>query len=694
MLSGLSHDPLQRDIFTAWWVGGTICIPEPDLIGKPGYLASWMAEERVTFAHMTPPMSQILIETAQVGDTLPQLRYVFFIGDKLTQQDMRQLRRLAPQVTGINSYGATETQRAVGYHLVPPGSTEEPEPQAKAVYPLGRGMPAAQLLVLNQAQQLAGIGEVGEIYMRSPHLAGGYLGDETLTTARFLTNPFTSIERDRLYRTGDLGRYRPDGAVEFVGRRDRQLKIRGFRIEPGEIEHALVQHPLVRLAVVVGRDDLPGGKGLVAYVVRKQKAELTAADLRIFLQQRCPGYMIPTAFVTLDEVPLTPNGKINYGHLPAPDRLDAQPAESCVAPRNELEQQLTAIWMDLLGRESISIHDNFFELGGHSLLAIRLFTQIEQTFDKKLPLATLFQAPTIGQLAYSIGQATEDAGSDTLVTIQPGAGRPPFFFVHGLGGGVVGYGELARLFGPEQPVYGLQAAGVDGVEEPDTAVEAMARRYIQAMWQVQPTGPYYIGGYCYGGVVAFEVARQLAAQGETVGLLAVLEGYAPLRGRHRDSMWRDPRLIGHFIRNLPYWFSNNLRLSRKAMVQRLRRKIRWQGKRIVRKFGWAVTVGPEDLYDDTSHIPAKQRQLIEKHIQAMSQYDPDIYPGTVTLFRVRSQSLSRTPDFAMGWNKLAAGGVDIKMVPGSHHNILEQPHVQVLATQLKESLIHVTDRPN
>ncbi|MCP5098650.1 MAG: amino acid adenylation domain-containing protein, partial [Chloroflexi bacterium] len=321
MLSGLSHDPLQRDIFTALWVGGTLCIPSQQIIGTPGALAEWMAAQQISFAHMTPPMAQMLTETAtstssgQAVTSIPSLRGTFFVGDKLTQQDVRRLQQIAPNVTCINSYGATETQRAVSYDLIPPDGSNVWD---KAVYPLGHGMPDAQLLVMNNSRALAGIGEVGEIYMRSPHLALGYLRDAQLTQARFVQNPFTDTKGDLLYRTGDLGRYLPDGRVEFAGRADRQIKIRGFRIEPGEIEVALSQHEVVQEAIVLLRQSERGQPRLLAYLVAPVSNRPDTQTLRAFLKQRVPDYMIPTAFMWLDSVPLTPNGKVSYGALPQP----------------------------------------------------------------------------------------------------------------------------------------------------------------------------------------------------------------------------------------------------------------------------------------------------------------------------------------------------------------------------------------
>ena len=263
MLSGLSHDPLQRDIFTALQLGATICVPDPDRMGEPGWLARWAAGARVTIAHLTPAMAQLLAE-APDGVQVPSLRRVLVVGAVLTRRDVERVRRIAPAVEAINLYGSTETQRAVGHHRVEPANRAQGSAAARARH-AGR-----QLLVLGSAGALAGVGEVGEIHVRSPHLAGGYLGDDELTRQRFVANPITGRAGDRVYRTGDLGRYTPDGEVEWVGRADRQVKVRGFRIELGEIEAALSRHPAVADAAVVARQTDARDPELVAYVVGRE----------------------------------------------------------------------------------------------------------------------------------------------------------------------------------------------------------------------------------------------------------------------------------------------------------------------------------------------------------------------------------------------------------------------------------------
>ena len=649
-LSGLSHDPLQRDIFTPLWLGATICIPDADIIETPGRLADWMAQEKITFTHLTPAMGQILTETVAPDCRIPSLRYAFFVGDKLTQRDVARLRRLALRVTCINSYGSTETQRAVGYYVIPP----EPEPeegQAKAVYPLGRGMPDVQLLVLNVEQQLAGVGEIGEIYVRSPHLAQGYLGNEALTKARFLTNPFTGAAGDRLYKTGDLGRYLPDGNVEFLGRADHQVKIRGFRVEPREIEAVLGQHPAVREAVALAREDEVGEKRLVAYVVPNQEQVPTTSELRSFLKAKLPEYMVPSTFVMLEALPLTPNGKVDRRALPMPDTARPKLEKAFVAPRDTLELQLTKIWEQFLGLQLIGVQDNFFELGGHSLLAVRVFAQIEKVFGQSLPLATLFQAPTVEQLANVLRQKGWSTPWSSLVAIQPGGSKPPFFCVPGnLGNVFVDLGDLARHFGPDQPFYGLQ----DGIQNP-SQIEALAAHYVDEIRAVQPEGPYLLGGVCSGGVVAFEMAQQLQAQGQKVALLALVEPLHPpvpgLRSYIKFAAFIIRRLVrrfGHHSRNV----------SQLGSVE--------QGAYI--------------------HLKAK----LVANSWALRRYAPQPYPGRIALF-LANESLTKSPqDPQLGWRELATSGVEVHVIPGTHDTITrsydaapEESQIQALAEQLR-----------
>ncbi|HEY0512098.1 MAG TPA: amino acid adenylation domain-containing protein, partial [Thermoanaerobaculia bacterium] len=453
LLSGLAHDPLQRDLFTALCTGATLCAPDPEEIFVPGRLAAWAARQGITIAHLTPAMGQVLTEPPGDGSaptSIPSLRYVLLVGDVLTRLDVDRLRRLAPAVACVNLYGSTETQRAVGYHVVEPDAGAAGQ-RSRQVLPLGRGMEDVQILIVNAETRLAGVGEVGEIWMRSPHLARGYLGDAALTRERFLVNPFTGEEGDRVYRTGDLGRYLPNGEAVFAGRADQQVKIRGFRIETGEIQAAIGRLDGVRESVVVLREER-GERYLAAYVVPEPGAEPgIAGRLRPFLASRLPDYMVPAAFVELPALPLTPNGKIDRRALPAPQR---QATAAGAAPRNPVEERLAGLWADLLRLDRVGVHDNFFELGGHSLLAIQLVSRVRGAFRVELPLRTIFEASTIADLAAWIERAQQAAGEHSaappILPVRRDRPLPLSFAQERL--------WFLYLLAPESPVYNMTTA--------------------------------------------------------------------------------------------------------------------------------------------------------------------------------------------------------------------------------------------
>ena len=404
MLSGLSHDPLLRDIFTPLWLGATLCIPEPDEIFDPKRFRSWMRTQHISVAHMTPALGQILTEmdgdANLSGGTLPELGHVFFGGDTLTQRHVQRLQRIAPGAECVNFYGTTETPQAMGYHVADSQGAADKNP---AQIPLGRGIDGVQLLVLNRAGRLAGIGELGEIHVRTPYLVKGYLKDEELTGKRFVVNPFSGESSDRLYKTGDLGRYLPDGCVVFYGRSDRQVSIRGFRVEIGEIEAQMSEMEGIEDVFVELWAEVGDNSHLVAYYVTKKGSEISIDILRNDLALKLPNYMLPLYYMELESIPLTPNGKVDRKALPEPD-FDRLFKNEYLAPRSELEKLIAKIWQEVLNREKVGIHDNFFEMGGHSLLAVQMVSRIRQALGVELPLRSLFENPTVAGLAAAIEQ--------------------------------------------------------------------------------------------------------------------------------------------------------------------------------------------------------------------------------------------------------------------------------------------------
>ncbi|MFY9573907.1 MAG: amino acid adenylation domain-containing protein [Blastocatellia bacterium] len=403
MLSGLSHDPLLRDVFAPLWLGATLCIPDPESIAEPGWLADWMKQQRISVAHLTPGMAQMIAIGGGAlngeGGALDSLRHAFVGADVLTGSTIASLRRIAPSAACVNFYGTTETPQAAGFYVVSDREQNNPAFLQRLI-PIGRGIADVQLLVLNASRKPAGIGEVGEIFVRTPYLSSGYLNDPELTSERFIVNQFTGASEDLLYQTGDAGRYSIEGEVEFLGRSDQQVKIRGFRVELKEVEAALSEYPAVQHAIVTASEAEPTDRRLIAYIVVKDQP-IDADRLRRFLKQRLPDYMCPSLFISVPAIPLTPNGKVDYSALSDPDSM--QEHEGVYdAPRTPFEEVLAAIWQEVLGIEQVGVHHNFFELGGHSLLAARLIARVREAFQMDLPLRALFNAPTIAALGAEI----------------------------------------------------------------------------------------------------------------------------------------------------------------------------------------------------------------------------------------------------------------------------------------------------
>ncbi|BAZ34002.1 amino acid adenylation (plasmid) [Cylindrospermum sp. NIES-4074] len=695
LLSGLSHDPLLRDIFTPLWLGATLCIPQQQHIETPGRLAVWMQQQKVSIAHLTPAMGQLLIESTSTITQLPQLRYVFFGGDSLTRYDVTKIKSIASTATCVNFYGATETPQAMGYFIIP-----NPEDKLKGqstsikdTIPLGKGIEDVQLLIINPTQQLAGIGEIGEIYVRTPYLSKGYLADDLLTQERFIINPFTNINGDRLYKTGDLARYLPDGNIEFLGRRDDQIKIRGYRIQLAEIESKLSQHYAVQESLVTATFDITGDKRLVAYIIPSKNQSPTTNELQSFLKQKLPEYMLPRAFVRLDALPLTPNGKIDYKALPIPTHSRQESAATFVAPRNKLEFHLTKIWENVLGIQPISIKDNFFDLGGHSLLAVRLFAEIEKAFNKHFPLSTLFQKPTIEELASILHQEQRLVPESLVLAIQPNGSKLPLYLINALGTGMFAYSNLARYLGSEQPVYGIQALGLDGQQPPHTTIEDMAKEYIKAIRILQPQDPYLLGGLSSGGVVAFEMARQLQDQGHRVALVALIDSYSPKSLQSKNnSISKNSSFLQKYKHNILrretslllsdiIIFLSTSQFSAQEKLSYVIETMKKVWEKIENKLD---TILYKLYHPNRDFLPYTARQALVKEAarQAIINYNPQIYQNKVTLFRA-----SETPnEYHLGWQDLATGGLEIHEVPGDHRTIIAEPNIRILAENLNSCI--------
>ena len=631
------------EIFVPLSVGGTVIVAADAL-----QLPEAAAQARVTLVNTVP---SAMAELVRLG--LPAtVQTVNLAGEPLRTELVAEIYRQPSVRRVVDLYGPSEDTTYSTYAVRQP---DEPPT-------IGRPIANTRVYILDAALAPVPIGVPGEIYLAGAGLARGYLGRPAATAERFLPDPFSGEPGGRLYRTGDLGRYGTDGRIAYLGRIDHQVKIRGYRIELGEIETAIRRHPDIDDAVVLAREDTPGDKRLVAYVVAvaadQQAGKTTdlSTDLRTFLRATLPEYMVPGTVVVMDALPLTANGKVDRRALMPPDRSApaSRPARS--GPRDHVERQLAEIWAKVLDLDSIGIEDNFFDVGGHSLLAVRLMSEIEKALGQRIPLAALFQDATISALAALLRRDVSSISWPTLVPIQHGGARPPLFCVSRPGVNALGYRSLARYLGGDQPVYGLQSqhdVDLNG-EFSQAAVERVADEYLEAIRLVQPTGPYQLLGQCRGAHIAFEIARRLQAEGQHTALLGILDTWV-LENTLKTSWYINYRLkkLAAAVRRMPI-------TSPMTFVKALRG-------------GTVATSGARD-------------PVLEVYFPGPG-FNPKTYAGRVAVFRAREQPRYRIRDNSLGWATLVPGGVEIYDIPGTHSTVLSEPHVQGLAGALNGCLL-------
>jgi amino acid adenylation domain-containing protein len=670
-----------KDIYGALLNGGTLYLLDIERLGLAP-LAGCLARERITVLNAVATVFRHFAAALTDGDVFPQLRVIRLGSEAVTRKDVELFKRhFGHGCVLVNGYGTTETGTA---RLNMIGKDTEVRGSA---LPIGYPVDGTEVLLLDEAGADVGYNRVGQIAIRSAFLSPGYWQKPELTAAAFLPDPDGGNRR--IYLTGDLALKRQDNCLIYAGRKDHQVKIRGNRIELTEIEQALMDLPRIKEAVVVSRADLPEERSLVAYLVpwEDRGGVPSTSELRAFLKQRLPDYAIPSSFVSMATLPVTPTGKLDRKALAAPPPERPNIATAFVAPRNALETRLSEIWEGLLRVRPIGVKDNFFDLGGHSLLAAQLFLQIAKVFGRELPLATLLEEATVERLAHRLSQASALPAGSCLVPVQPRGSKPPFYCVHGIGGEVLSYERLARHLGTDQPFYGFQAQGLHQPKR-HTHIEEMAAAYVAELLQFQPAGPYYLGGYSCGAIVAYEMAQQLCHRGSEVALLALIDQRRP--NLNAGFAW-SRQGMKNFLLNVPAWIWDDLLHSRpRELLGRFRLKARVVGKWLSVRMGLkpASQRGVGDWLD-VSRIPDNYLALLETNFRAVRSYTPQPYAGRVTLFRARSQALFRWHEPLLGWRKLLRGPVEFKIIPGTHDRILTEPCVRILAKSLGASLERV-----
>ncbi|WP_414544489.1 amino acid adenylation domain-containing protein [Nostoc sp. CCY0012] len=661
--ASLSFDASISEIFMTLVAGATLCLANTDDLLPGTNLWRLLRDRAITTLTLPPSVLAVL-----PAEELPDLQTIIVAGEACSAD---LVARWATGRRFFNAYGPTETTVCATI-----GECSDTQNQPS----IGRAIANTQVYILDRHLQPVPIGVPGELYIGGIGLARGYLNRPDLTEEKFIPNPFTQDSQERLYKTGDLARYLPDGNIEFLGRIDHQVKIRGFRIELGEIETILRQHPDILTCVVTAYED-NSNKRLVAYIVPRNNITINQQQLKDYLKKHLPDYMVPSALMILETLPLTPNGKVDRKALPTPDR--SLKPENFVTPRDSLELELAQIWEEVLNLRPIGVTDNFFDIGGHSLLAVRLMALIQQQFRRELPLSTLFQGGTIEKLAIILRSNISERPCSPLVGIQTAGSQPPLFCAHPIGGNVLGYVALGRYLSPEQPLYALQAPGVEGQQQPYTEIPELASYYIEAIQAFQPAGPYFLGGHSFGGLVAFEMAQQLHQQGQEIGLLVIIDTPAPIHAGViepiDDARWlvkRSQVLERFFGKKISVDYTELQQLEPEAQFNYFLEKLR------------RVNLIPPDAGRNMI------RRIIEvqkaSH-QALINYVPQVYSGKITLLRasemvaedsggVFAQSFQKP---ALGWGELTTQPIEIHEVPGDHVTMLAEPHVQVLAEKLK-----------
>jgi amino acid adenylation domain-containing protein len=683
----ISFDIAELEVYLPLLAGASVVIASRDAALNPKELARLLDQHGVTVMQATPATWQMLIESGWTGKR--DLK-ILCGGEALSRELAGRLLALSSELWNV--YGPTETTI---WSLV------ERITDASAPILIGRPIANTDVYILDKAGQPVPVGATGELLIGGDGVARGYHNRPDLTAEKFIQHPFSNRPGARLYRTGDLARCRADGRVECLGRVDFQVKIRGFRIELGEIESVLGQRPDVARNVVVVREDTPGDKCIVAYVIPAPGAMFDAAAAQQHLRGALPEYMVPAHLVVLDELPLTPNKKVDRRALPPPARTE-RTERSYTPPRNALEEKLCRIWAELLRADRVGIHDDFFALGGHSLLAVRLFARVLNDYpDRNLTLSALLQAPTPAEFAVLLNSSTTVSPA-CLVQMKSGSpDRLPLFCVPGAGGNVLSLRDLAMAMPDDLPFYCLQARGLDGISEPFHTVEESAAYYVQEIRSVQPHGPYNISGGCYGGMIAYEMARLLASQGEEVGVVALIDTYnfsfaktlpkpvflycnarfATRRIAHHIAALRHVPAgeRGAFLRRRFHALSKHFAVALAIAAGRDRNQMPIDG------------VPAQLEADEAGRMKDVLNRVLAISMKAAENYTPDKYSGRIILFKATERIEEPYEDDTLGWSKFAAE-VELHEIEANHITIADSDHVRPLAQILDAALRTVDER--
>jgi amino acid adenylation domain-containing protein len=648
MTAGVGFDASTWEIWPGLCSGGTLVLAPAGLSEDPAGLLHWWQAQALDVSFLVTPLAELAFREGWIN---PGLEYLLVGGDRLRQLPVQ------PRLSVVNNYGPTETTVVASS-----GRLSAAEP----ILHIGRPIGNTRIYVLDEHGEPVPLGVKGELYIGGAGVARGYLNRPELTAERFVKDPFSAEADARMYRTGDLGRYREDGNLEYLGRSDHQVKLRGYRIELGEIEGCLQKQPGIREAVVLVRENELGEKRLVAYVV-SESGSLEVGELREGLSRSLPQYMLPAAYVQLERMPLTANGKVDRGALPAPEGAVFAQREY-EEPQGEVEEKLAQIWSQLLGVERVGRQDHFFELGGHSLLIAPMIDRLRQV-SLQIDLRTVFDTPILHRIAGRL-YPLDPLVSSHLVAIRSKGSRRPLFFMHDPSGEVLPYELLSRHLDGDQPVYGLRATHDDA--GPITN-EALAERYVRVIRSVQPHGPYRVAGWSGGGLIAYEMARQLLSEKEPVEFLGVIDsqlGTAEAMQKIAGVEQMNWNVLLGLLRKLRPDLDES-KVSGLKSLGSTAAAIE-HGKRM----GWFTA---RITTEEVSWRASRAWHLA----MAWAAYRAQPLPIRVYLFRA---DILESEDASRGWAAVMGDDLRIELIGGTHLSIMEEPHIGKLAASIEHVL--------
>jgi amino acid adenylation domain-containing protein len=658
-----SFDVSVWEFFWPIACGATLVIAMPGSHKDPAYLANTIGAERITTLHFVPSMLREFLEVPDLTGC-GALKRVFSSGEALPRELAQKFyRRLSAELH--NLYGPTESAVDVTYW-------DCATPTSCATVPIGRPIANVKAYILDRYLAPVPVGVAGELHLGGIAIARGYLNRPELSAARFIPDPFDHNPHARLYKTGDRTRFLADGNIEYLGRLDNQVKLRGFRIELGEIESALLGFNQIQSAVAALVETSPVGKCLIGYIV-PAKPGLDPEAIRTFLKDRLPDHMIPAHFVFLESLPLLSNGKVNRAGLPVPQQWTTARQEQYAAPRDSVELQLVDMWETLLGMHPIGVNHNFFELGGHSMLVARLLFQLERAFGKRLSMATVFQRPTIAELADLLRNEKVLLQPCRIFPIRAQGSRPPFIC---LGAGPY-FVPLAHRLGSDQPVMGVDVTQLDTDTLPaPLQMQDLAACVVKAIREFQPHGPYYLGGWCMWGLLMYEVAQQIIAAGDEVALLVMIDTIYPthraklsyfalIGAAVQKSAYHATLVAKSKVAEIPAYLSQRIRLLRGRVMTF------WQRLEYLRAI---------------QNADGGLEMNLDPVIFAASSYEPQPYPSPVAIFQAVERPSGRHWDLGQVWHDLIRGPLESHDIVGGHDGMFKEPYVAALGNTLKNSL--------